>query len=38
MLEKAKNMTFAENVATIKGALSAESEKALEALADELCS
>ena len=38
MLEKAKNITFAENVATIKGALSAESEKALEALADELCS
>ena len=38
MLEKAKNIAFAENVATIKCALSAESEKALEALADELCS
>ena len=37
MLEKLKNITFAENTATIKAALNAESEKAMAALADELC-
>jgi flavorubredoxin len=36
-LEKAKNLVFAENAVSIKGALSAESENALAALADELC-
>jgi flavorubredoxin len=37
MFEKFKNITFAENTVTIKAALSDECEKALAALADELC-
>ncbi len=37
MLEKSKNINFADTVVTIKSALSAESSEALEALADELC-
>ena len=36
MLEKSKNLTFCENNVTIRGALNAESEAKLEALADEL--
>ena len=36
MFEKSKNITFAENTVTIKGALNAESEAKLAALADEL--
>ncbi len=37
MLEKCKNLTFAENRVTIKSALSEESMGQLTALADELC-
>ena len=37
MFEKLKNITFAGNTVTIKAALNAESEKAMAALADELC-
>ncbi len=36
MFEKSKGITFCENTVTIKGALSAESEARLAALADEL--
>lgn len=36
MFEKSKGITFCENVVTIKGALNAESEAKLAALADEL--
>ena len=36
MFENSKNITFCENVVTIKSALNAESEARLEALADEL--
>ncbi len=36
MFEKSKNITFAENTVTIKSALSADSEAALEKLAQEL--
>ena len=36
MLEKSKNLTFCENVVTIRSALNAESEAKLVALADEL--
>ncbi|MBO6167532.1 MAG: FprA family A-type flavoprotein [Kiritimatiellae bacterium] len=36
MLEKCKNLVFCENTVTIKGALDAESEAKLAALADEL--
>ena len=35
MLEGGKNLTFADTVVTIKSALNADSEKQLEALADE---
>ena len=37
MLEKSKNLTFAENTVKIMSALNAESTAQLEALADELC-
>jgi len=37
MLEKSKNLTFAENNVTIWSALSEESSNQLKALADELC-
>ncbi len=37
MLEKSKNLTYAENEVKIMSALSEESEKQLEALAEELC-
>ena len=37
MLEGCKNLTFAETTVHIKSALNSESEKALDALADELC-
>ena len=37
MLEKSKNITFAENKVTVKSALSSESIEQIEALADELC-
>ena len=36
MMENCKNITWAENVVTIKSALNAQSEEKLEALADEL--
>ena len=36
-LEKSKNLRFCENVVHVKSALSDESRKELEALADELC-
>jgi flavorubredoxin len=36
MLEGSKNLTFCQNVVTIKSALNAESEAKLAALADEL--
>ena len=38
MLEKCKNITFAQNTVSIKSALNAESNQALDALADELSS
>ena len=38
MLEKCKNITFAQNTVSIKSALNAESSQALNALADELSS
>ena len=37
MLEKSKNLTYAENEVKIMSALNEESEKQLEALAEELC-
>lgn len=37
MLESCKNLTFAETTVHIKSALNSESEKALDALTDELC-
>lgn len=37
MLEKSKNLTFAENTVKILSALNAESSEQLNALADELC-
>ena len=37
LLEKSKNITFAETTVTLKSALNAESEEALRKLADELC-
>ncbi len=37
MFEKSKNITFADNVVTIKSALKPDSEAQLEKLADELC-
>ena len=37
MMEGLKNIDFAENTVTIRSALSEESKKALDALADELC-
>jgi flavorubredoxin len=37
LLDKCKNIKFAENVVTIKSALNAESEEALKKLAEELC-
>ena len=37
MLEKSKNLTFAENTVTIKSALDETSKAQLDALADELC-
>ncbi len=37
MLDKSKNITFAENTVKIMSALNAESNAQLEALADELC-
>ena len=37
MLEKSKNLTFAQNEVTIKSALSNESKQAIELLAKELC-
>ena len=37
MLEKSKNLTFAENTVRILSALNAESSEQLSALADELC-
>ena len=38
MLEKCKNITFAQNTVSIKSALNAESSQTLDALADELSS
>ena len=38
MLEKCKNITFTQNTVSIKSALNAESNQALDALADELSS
>lgn len=37
MLEGCKNLTFAENKVTINSAVNADTEKQIEALADELC-
>ena len=37
LLEGCKGITWAENTVTIRSALNAESEKALDALAEELC-
>ena len=37
LLEGGKNLTFAENMVTIRSALNAQSEAALDALAKELC-
>lgn len=37
MFEKSKNLTFAENIVTIRSALNEESLNALEALSEELC-
>lgn len=37
MLEKSKNITFANTVVTVKSAISDESARQLDALADELC-
>ncbi len=37
MFEKSENITFAENVVTVKSALSEESTAQIEALSDELC-
>ncbi len=37
MLEKSKNLTFAENEIKIMSAMTAENEKQLDALAEELC-
>ncbi len=36
MFEKSKNITFCENIVTVKAAINAESEEQLERLADEL--
>ena len=37
MLEKSKNITFAENVVTVKSSLNADSMEAIDKLAEELC-
>ena len=37
LMESCKGITWAENTVTIRSALNAESERALDALADELC-
>ena len=37
LFEKSKNITFCENVVTVKSALNAQSTATLEALAEELC-
>ncbi len=37
LLEKSKNLSFAENTVTLRSALSDESKKKIDALSDELC-